>query len=207
LIAGNVTIAGVTHAFVGTSSGFELIDVPGATFTAGQAINNAGQVSGLYDDALATHGFIATPAALPTGTTASGAYTFSVDVVPNTPIFIDPPVAVGYDYTIGKDDPAFASVRLPIGIGDSLYLLVAEGRRFTLAGGVSFDFRANGFKNGVKKFRVACIEGAAALDPANAQAFPTGLTFLDAGRFTGTQQPLTDPAHGPSLCARETIGP
>jgi hypothetical protein len=29
------------------------------------------------------------------------------------------------------------------------------------------------------------------LDPANPIAFPTGVTFVGAGTFTGTQQPLT----------------
>ena len=41
------------------------------------------------------------------------------------------------------------------------------------------------------KFRVDCIEVDALLDPANPQAFPTELTFMEAGRFTGTQKPIT----------------
>jgi len=84
-----------------------------------------------------------------------------------------PVVAVGYDYRIGKGNPRIATVRLTIGIGDSLYRLKVEGRRFTLAGGELFDFRANGFRRGVEKFRVDCIEVDALLDPANPQAFPT----------------------------------
>ena len=118
LITGFVTIAGVEHGFVANSLGYQLLDVPGATSTFGESINNAGQISGLwYDAASNVHGFIATPVTLPTGTTSGGAYVFSVDVVPNVPIFIDPAVAVGYDYEIGKGDPRIATVRLPIGIG------------------------------------------------------------------------------------------
>lgn len=208
VMTGNLNNAsGTFDAFVGTSLGFELIDVPGASGTAGQAINNAGQVSGFYlDGAGNSHGFIASPAVLPTGTTSGGAYTFGVDVVPNTPIFIDPAPAVAYDYALGNKDPAFASVRLPIGVGDSLYMLVVEGKSFSLAGGVLFDFRANGFRKGVKKFRVACIEPSANLDPANPLAFVTELTFVDAGRFTGTQQPLTDKPKGKTLCEKATKG-
>ena len=44
-------------------------------------------MTGMFTDASCQfHGFVATPASLPTGTTSSGAYTFSVDVVPNTPM-------------------------------------------------------------------------------------------------------------------------
>src|SRR5205823_10045769 len=131
---------------------------------AGQSINNAGQVAGLwFDTAENSHGFIATPASLPTGFTVGGAYVFGVSVVPNVPIFIDPKVSVGFDYEIGDSDPLFATVRLPIGIGDSLYVLVVHGTSFLLAGGDQFDFRANGFDNGVSKFRVAGIEVSAGL--------------------------------------------
>ena len=193
LMTGFVTIGGATSGFVGNSLGYQLLDVPGATQTVGEAINNAGQVSGLYTDGPtgATRGFIATPVSLPTGTTSGGAYVFSVAVIPGVPIFIDPVVAVGYDYRTGKKDPKIATVRLPIGIGDSWYKLKVGGRKFFLAGGDLFDFRANGFPRGVDKFRVDCIEVEAMLDPANPQAFPTELTFLEAGFFTGTQKPLT----------------
>jgi uncharacterized membrane protein len=195
------------HAWVGTSLGYELIDIPGAMGTVGQSINNAGQVSGFYYDGVGnSHGFIATPAVLPTGTTSGGAYTFGVDVVPNVPIFIDPAVAVAYDYKLGKKDPMFASVRLPIGVGDSMYMLVVDGKSFAIGGGTLFDFRANGFRKGVKSFRVACIEPSANLDPANPLAFVTELTFTDAGRFTGTQKPLTDHPKGKTRCEKASKG-
>lgn len=195
LITGFVTVGTVTQGFVGNSSGFQTLMVPGSTWTIPEGINNAGQVAGLYVVGDLTvdpvfHGFIATPAAMPTGTTSSGAYTFSVVVIPNFPIFIDPPVAVGYDYDIGKGDPNFATVRLPIGVGDSIYRVKVGGKKFTLAGGDRLDFRTNGFPNGVSSFRVGCIEVSAGLDPANPEAFPTELTFVAAGMFTGTMKPL-----------------
>jgi hypothetical protein len=115
------------------------------------------------------------------------------------PIFIDPAIASGYDYEIGKHDPRFASVRLPLGIGNNKFVLVVGHKAFDLNAGQLFDFRARGFNKGVKAFRVACIDPAAALDPANPLAFPTELTFMAAGKFTGTQTPLTsssDKDHG-----------
>jgi len=195
---------GITHVYVLTASGYQLVDIPsavGASCPDGNApnafpegLNNSGQITGLLTDnsgSCALHGFIATPAYVPNGTTPSGAYTFTVDVVPDTPYFLDPAVATGYDFVIGKKDPRFATVRLPLGIGNNKYVLVVDNKGYDLNAGQLFDFRAHGHKNGVKGFRVACIDPAAALDPVNSLAFPTEVTFASAGQFTGTQQPLT----------------
>jgi len=193
---------GATQTFVGTSNSFQRINVPGSTGplcpdgftlpgTFPEHISNAGQVAGIFtDSACNTHGFIATPASLPTSTTRSGAYTFSVDVAASAPIFISAPTAIGYDYALGKDDPRFASVRLPLGIGNNKFVVAVRHKAFAVNAGQLFDFRAHGFEKGVKAFRVACIDPAARLDPVNSLAFPTELAFVEAGRFTGTQQPL-----------------
>ena len=191
---------GATQTYVGTSSGFQQLNVPGSTGprcpdfsfpgTFPEHISNAGQVTGLLTDSACNfHGFVATPASLPTGTTRSGAHTFSVDVAASAPIFISAPTASGYDYALGEHDPRFASVRLPLGMGNK-YVLVVRHKAFAVNAGQLFDFRAHGFKKGVMAFRVACIDPAARLDPVNSLAFPTELTFAEAGKFTGTQQPL-----------------
>lgn len=200
LITGFHTDAGGrVAAFVGHSGGFQLLYVNATDDTIGEAINDSGQISGLYGDfGTGTHGFIATPAELPTGTTASGAYVFAVDVIANVPIFIDPEVALGYEYRIGQGDPAFVTVRLPIGIGDNRYTLIVGGRQFPLAAGELFDFRGHGFADGVRGFRVADIELDAALDPRNPYAFPTQVSFGASGRFTGTMAPL---------CRRQPLPP
>ena len=197
LITGFMTVGTVNQGFVGNSGGFETLMVPGSDETFPEGINNAGQVIGLYYTGGGTviRGFIATPVSLPTGTTSGGAYTFSVNVIPNFPIFIDPAVAVGFDYAIGKGNPKFATVRLPIGIGDSRYRLKVEGRKFDLAGGDLLDFRTHGFPGGVSAFRVSCIEVEALLDPANPQAFPTEVSFVAAGQFTGTMKPIVRDSH------------
>jgi probable HAF family extracellular repeat protein len=190
---------GRVAAFVGHSGGYQLLYVNPTDDTIGEAINDSGQISGLYGDfGSGTHGFIATPAALPTGTTASGAYVFGVDVIANVPIFIDPEVTLGYEYRTGKGDPAFVTVRLPIGIGDNQYTLVIGGRQYPLAAGELFDFRAHGHADGVRSFRVTDIELDAALDPRNPYAFPTQVSFGASGRFTGTMAPL---------CRRQPLPP
>lgn len=191
---------GRVAAFVAQSGGYQLLYINASDDTIGEAINDAGQVSGLFSTpgAATTHGFIATPAALPVGTTASGAYVFSVDVVADTPIFIDPEVALGYEYRIGHGDPNFVTVRLPIGIGDNQYVLTVNGRSYPLAAGELFDFRAHGHADGVRRFRVGGIEVDAMLDPRNPYAFPTQVSFAADGRFTGTMGPL---------CRRQPLPP
>ena len=203
LIAAAVQDAtGSTQTYVGTSGSFQLVNVPGSTgpacpdsfFLPGtfpEHITNAGQVYGqATDSACIQHGFIATPASLPTGTTPAGAHTFSVDVAANEPIFISAPTGISYDYALGENDPRFASVRLPLGIGNNRFIVAVRHKAFAVNAGQLFDFRAHGFEKGVKAFRVACIDPAARLDPVNSLAFPTELTFVEAGKFTGTQQPL-----------------
>src|SRR6266853_5892487 len=203
LIAAAVQDAtGSTQTYVGTSGSFQLVSVPGSTgpacpdsfFLPGtfpEHITNAGQVFGqATDSACIQHCFIATPASLPTGTTPAGALTFSVDVAASEPVFISAPTAIAYDYALGKDDPRFASVRLPLGIGNNQFVVAVRHQAFAVNAGQLFDFRAHGFEKGVKAFRVACIDPAARLDPVNSLAFPTELTFVEAGKFTGTQQPL-----------------
>jgi hypothetical protein len=188
-----------TKTYVGAGGTFQALDMPGITgprcsdgsptFAFPEHINNAGQVAGLLIDSVCKQsGYIATPASLPTGTTRNGAATFNVNVAAGEPMFISLPVAPGYDYAVGRHDPRFAALRLPIGIGNNKFILVVGRRAFALNAGQLFDFREHGFRKGVKAFRVACVDPAA-IDAVNPSPFPTGLTFVKAGTFTGTQKP------------------
>jgi hypothetical protein len=127
-------------------------------------------------------------------TIVNGVYNFSVTQVgPDFVTFIDPPVAIGYDYAIGPGDPNFKSVVLPEA-GDNLYDLYAwDGTAYvfhsTVTANVEVDLTAID-ANGVDRFRILGIEPSAGLDPANPTAFITGLTFVTTGQFTGTMTPL-----------------
>jgi hypothetical protein len=119
-------------------------------------------------------------------------YTFNVTVVEGQTIFIDPTVAIGYEYAIGAGNPNFASVLLPTGIGNNLYdLYLFNGTDYSftahLKGGIPYQFAAGG----VNRFLIRGIEEAAGLDPNNPTAFITGLTFAGSGEFTGTMVPVT----------------
>lgn len=129
-------------------------------------------------------------------TVVQGVYNFSITEVGTSSItFIDPLVAIGYDYAIGAGDPNFASVLLPTGIGDNLFdLFLWNGTMFAdsgidLTGGSQYFFTPIGV--GVDRFSIRGIETSAGLDPENVTAFITGLTFVSPGTFTGTMTPIT----------------
>ena len=109
--------------------------------------------------------------------------------------FIDPPVAVGYEFE-SLSGPSFASVLLP-NTGDGKYRLqLWNGTAWVDAGvelqaGVSFDFLAGVSADGVRKFRILGIETDVALDPGDPTAFVTGLSFIGSGDVRLTQTSLT----------------
>jgi hypothetical protein len=118
------------------------------------------------------------------------AYQFQVlGVRAGQTIFIDPSVAIGYRYAIGAGNPRFASVSLP-NVGDGLFTLsfLTGGNTIQqlLAANTQFFFPTGG----VDFFTVNGIGVAAGLNPLDATAFVTGLTFLGDGDFTGTMTPL-----------------
>jgi len=141
----------------------------------------------------------ANPPAVALPTIVDGVYNFNIgEVGPDAVTFIDPLVAIGYDYAIGAGDPNFASVLLPdVGDGEFTldYVFNGQSVHTSLADGIQFFFP----QGGVGAFRVGGIELSAGLDPADASAFITGLTFAANGHFTGTMTPITVdvPAVGP----------
>lgn len=193
LMAGSLsTTTGANLAWVGSASGVTVLDTrPGFASAAG--INDLGQVVGSWssEDGNENAGFIATPVVLPEAGSPPGTFSFSVDVRADTPVFIDPLVAVGYTYAVGAGDPLFKTVSLPVGIGDGRYTLHVGNLSLDIGGNQIVDFTALGFAQGVAGFTVTGIETGAALDPNDSSAFVTRLTFMADGRFTGTQTAIS----------------
>ena len=134
-------------------------------------------------------------------------YSFNFQVAPGVTYAIDPDVAAGYIYQIGSGDPNFASVSLPdIGNSNPYSLYLWNGSSFvfdtTLAADTVFDFAAGG----VSKFEVLGIDPGLGLDPDNATAFITDLTYEAAGNFTGTMTPVTVSVPEPSTWAMMLLG-
>ena len=138
--------------------------------------------------------------AVDTSNPAQTVYQFNqVPISPGQTTYIDPLVAIGYDYQIGAGDPNFASVTLPTGVGDNLFQLYLWDDTNTqwvysqdLNGGAPFDFTLLD-PSGFDRFRILGIEISALLDPNSSTAFITGLTFVsdEDATFSGTMTPLT----------------
>lgn len=123
-----------------------------------------------------------------------GSFSFDFNVQANTRYFIDPVVAVGYDYVLTSSDAqqSFASVIASSNVGDGLYdLFLWDGAAYNdsgvnLAAGEEYTFGT-----GVTRFSLRGIEVSAAVDPTDTSAFVTGLTFSRAGDVNVSQTPLT----------------
>jgi len=111
---------------------------------------------------------------------------FDLVVAPEEIVFIDPDVAVGYDYFVDSGEN-FASVVLPTGFDDNafeLWLMTPDGWKLDqeITGGVEHFFA----QDGVSQFRILGIDVDAMLDPADARAFVTGVSF-EGNPLGGTQ--------------------
>ena len=131
----------------------------------------------------------------------NGSFLFSFVARPGMN-FIDPLVAVGYDYALSDlASPAFQSVLLPSVGDDQFTLSLLFGSQWTAAGtlqsGTAHDFGLNG----VREFRITGIEVSAALDPNDTGAFVTGLSFTGTGPVNMSQTPITAAVPEPATYA------
>ncbi len=107
-------------------------------------------------------------------------------------VYIDPLVAIGYDYMVDSG-ANFASVELPT-LGDGVYDLWLWNDTFgtwadadvDLIGGKVYDFGGDG----VDAFRILGVEANLGLNPYDAGAFVTGLWFTSPGMVSMHQVPV-----------------
>lgn len=128
---------------------------------------------------------------LPSQVGDSFQFTFSVE--PGRQVFIDPEVAVGYDYT-STGGPLFSSVTPPAGINaDNRFDLYFSGD--SCASYTQYVSSILGddqffFDTPQNCFSIRNIDVSAQLDPADPLAFVTGLSFDRAGEVTVNQKPI-----------------
>lgn len=117
------------------------------------------------------------------------AFDFNVDF--DEIVFIDPDVAVGYDYFVDSGSN-FASVILPDGFNANyeLWLMGANGWEFSQF--LDANFRHFFGPDGVSEFRILGIDTSNMVDPTDSTAFVTGLSFIDAGNQQVRQLALTE---------------
>ncbi|MCW5624503.1 MAG: PEP-CTERM sorting domain-containing protein [Burkholderiales bacterium] len=158
--------------------------------------NNVGTGNAVYYQAILTP--VGATSLFPTMpvSTIGGGFVFSFDTIEGQMVFVDPDVAIGYEYVVAGDQ-AFASVLLP-DVGDGVYgLMLWNGTEWVdsgeaLTAGTAFDFLSRIGPDGVTRFRITGIEVEAYLDPTDPTAFVTGLTFTRSGAVDMSQTPLIE---------------
>lgn len=140
---------------------------------------------------------------------ASGAppvYGFNISGVgPEGVTYIDPEVAVGYEYRTAAGDPNFRSVILPTGIAGWYVLVYPDGTEVMIEGGKEFSF-LDYASAGIDRFTIKGIPTSAGLDPDDTMAFITGLSFVSSGSFRGTMTPIIEQVPLPGSLALAGIG-
>jgi hypothetical protein len=113
--------------------------------------------------------------------------------------FLDPQVAIGYEFRTGEGDPNFQSVLLPV-VGDNQYQIFVfdpeTGDFVTTGQAAQGDTEFFFSPDGVSAFKVLGIEENAGLDPNDPTAFVTGVSFVGGGDFTGKMIPIAVPEPG-----------
>jgi len=129
----------------------------------------------------------------PSEVAPDGGFHFAFTPTPAQPVFIDPWIAVGYDYKITAGSNTILSAVFPVLAGDpdgyqiyKLGDLSPSGLLGSVLGGQTWTFAG-----GVTGFSVAGIDPAALLDPSNPTAFVTGLTFATADAVSMSQTPVS----------------
>ncbi|GAB1622604.1 hypothetical protein AAOGI_26540 [Agarivorans albus] len=132
-----------------------------------------------------------------------GGWSFDFNVNANEQVFIDPDVAVGYDYIVDQG-PNIRTVTLPIGFDDDMFFIwlwngVEWEQVANVAAGTAYDFGIDG----VDRFRVTGIDISNEVDPTDTTAFVTGLTFTEDGNVTMRQLPIVEFVPGPGASVPE----
>ncbi len=179
-----------------SGNGIDFLMLPGSRTAAILDLQNTSNVAA---DTPGLWTFAVRNGALPDGATPSNpllpvvtedGWQFTFNIEEGQRIFIDPEVAVGYDYIVDSG-PNIASILLP-DVGDGAYeLWLWNGSEWansgeTLSAGTPFVFAT-----GQQRVRILGIEIDAGLDPADTQAFVTGLTFDATGTVSMRQIPIT----------------
>ncbi|WP_370051978.1 PEP-CTERM sorting domain-containing protein [Neptunomonas sp.] len=121
----------------------------------------------------------------------SEGFDFIFEVLDGEVVYIDPEVAIGYDYVVtDSSSPLVASVILPTGFGDDEYAIyVWDGSEYVFVSELTAGDEYF-FADAVDNFRVMGIETDANVDPADPLAFITGLTFNSSGTVYMSQTPV-----------------
>lgn len=204
--SGGINGLGGVEAVAGYDSGTgEFLTLPGSlsaevldlASTSNVSVNTPGLWTAAIRNGTTSDGSSSDAPLLPVIVTPEEGFIFNFEIEPDTIIWIDPEVAIGYEYEVSSG-PNMASVTLPSGFGDDtydLYLWDTGLGEFIDSGldlfaGVEFDLTTFD-PNGLNAFAIRGIEESAGVDPNDPTAFVTGLTFIAGGAVSMSQRPVT----------------
>jgi hypothetical protein len=154
-------------------------------------------------------GSIANPI-LPVGTSEDGTYQFSPIYVSDSGldnyIYIDPEVAIGYEFSVAGGSK-FKKIVLPT-LGDANGYTIEvqdENGNWVSIGNVA-DGGEFTFTEDATVFRIVGIDEALGLDPANTVAFITGVKLDGSGTATFSMKPLTSASAVPEASSLAMLG-
>ena len=127
-----------------------------------------------------------------------------------TPLWIDPVVAIGYTYKTGAGGPNFLAITLPslgqVPDANGYEVWVFDGKKWVLAAtvpaGGTYTFPAGG----VAQFQIRGINPDIKVDPANPLAFPAGIVFTGPGTANVTMTALTSQVPAPGVLSLLGLG-
>lgn len=121
------------------------------------------------------------------------------------PLYFDPDVATGFDYSLDEGDPLFASVTVPEPLpnGDASFTLLVGEQSVPLAAGEQVDLTLID-PLGVEAFSIYGIDPGEALDPEDA-TFVTGITFMEERAATVTMTAVV-PEPGAAALGAAVLG-
>lgn len=176
-----------------------LVRLPDNVILAGAlAVNDRGQILALGNN---NHSYLLHPgdgsspdAPLFPNFIEEGGWRFGFDAQPDEMVFVDPLIAVGYDYVVNSG-PNFQSALFPSVEGDTdgynVFGFNAQTNTYDISlghinPGEVFNFSGGG----VSRFALRDIDITAGLNAEDPLAFPTGLTFAGGGSVDMMQSPI-----------------
>lgn len=121
----------------------------------------------------------------------NGGWVFEFEVSGSDIVFIDPDVAIGYDYFV-ESGPNMASVILPAGFDADYELWLMGSNGWVFADNLFAEQEYMFAQDGVSEFRILGIDTSNMVNPDDTMAFVTGLSFVGAGDVVMTQTPITE---------------
>ncbi|TPE61567.1 PEP-CTERM sorting domain-containing protein [Sandaracinobacter neustonicus] len=133
----------------------------------------------------------------PTDLQPDGSFVFSFEVTqPEQPVFIDPYVAVGYEYEVIDGSLAFSQAWFgDVGDPDGYQIWGWDGADYYFLTDITAE-TWYAFASPVTKFKLLGIDSDLGLDPEDPNAFVSGFIYNGTGKVDVSMKPITEWVEG-----------